>query len=112
MKDIENKLSEYTQTIWNDGLPAYPKLRTYFILLKLITIYHILSRNCSNMRAQLLPNSDVELYRSVLRLDVFVMNVSVTVFVYSVQNSVLKMKNIFFYIALCIKICDRNISKR
>lgn len=29
MKDIENKLSEYTQNIWNEGLPAYPKLRTY-----------------------------------------------------------------------------------
>lgn len=29
MKYIENKLSEYTQNIWNEGLRAYLKLRTY-----------------------------------------------------------------------------------
>lgn len=32
MKDIENKLNKYTQNIWNEGLPAYPKLRTYITL--------------------------------------------------------------------------------
>lgn len=29
MKDIENKLNENTQSIWREGLPAFPKLRTY-----------------------------------------------------------------------------------
>lgn len=29
IKEFENKRSECTQNIWNEGLPAYPKLRTY-----------------------------------------------------------------------------------
>lgn len=29
MKNFENKLSEYSKNIWNEGLPVYPKLKTY-----------------------------------------------------------------------------------
>lgn len=29
MKDIENKLNEHTYNIWKEGLPSFPKLRTY-----------------------------------------------------------------------------------
>lgn len=54
--------------------------------------------NYQNMEGQLLPNSDVELYRFALKLDNSVMDKYV--FVYFVKSSVLKMKIIFFYILI------------
>lgn len=54
------------------------------------------------MRDQFLPSSDVELNRISLKLDVFVMNEYVTIFVYCSEQCIDDEK-IFFYNALCIK---------
>lgn len=54
------------------------------------------------MRDQFLPSSDVELNRISLKLDVFVMNEYVTIFVYCSEQCIDDEKY-FFYNALCIK---------
>lgn len=77
--------------------------------LKLIKRVNSLRVNCiyklSKQEKAAFANSDAELYLFALKVDISVIDNYVTIFVYHDQNSyVLKRKNIFFYIALCIKI--------
>lgn len=96
MKDIENKLNEHTYSIWKEGLPSFPKLRTYVTFktnyklepyTSIESAFESIKLLIVQFRCGTLP----------IRFETgrFVINNSVTDFIHSAQNSVLKIK-IFF----------------
>lgn len=96
MKDIENKLNEHTYSIWKEGLPSFPKLRTYVTFktnhklepyTSIESAFESIKLLIVQFRCGTLP----------IRFETgrFVINNSVTDFIHSAQNSVLKMKNFF-----------------
>lgn len=97
MKDIENKLNEHTYNIWKEGLPSFLKLRTYVTFktnyklepyTSIESAFESIKLLIVQFRCGTLP----------IRFETgrFVINNSVTDFIHSAQNSVLKMKNFFY----------------
>lgn len=92
---IIHRIRLHSWRLWNSEhffMICKPK---HALPFKLITsLNRIFQIKYQNMKDQLLPNSDIKLYWFVLKMNVFVMDEYLIVFVYSVQN--IKSINISF----------------